>query len=38
LNVNGKNIVPDVYDEKERYNLSNEIIAGGRTGYTGSLY
>jgi glucose-6-phosphate isomerase len=32
--VNGKNIVPDVYDVKERYNPF-EIIAGGRTGYTG---
>jgi glucose-6-phosphate isomerase len=32
--VNGKNIVPDVYDERK--NLSNEII-GGRTGYRSLL-
>jgi glucose-6-phosphate isomerase len=37
--VNGKNIVPEVYDVKRKIqSFSNEIIAGGRTGYTGKSF
>lgn len=39
INVNGQNVVPEIYDVKSKIkSFSNEIIAGKRTGYTGKPF
>jgi glucose-6-phosphate isomerase len=39
VNVNGKNVVPEIYDVKRKMqSFSNEIITGRRTGYTGKPF
>jgi glucose-6-phosphate isomerase len=39
INVNGQNVVPEIYDVKRKdKKFSNEIIAGERNGYTGKPF
>lgn len=39
INVDGKNVVPEIYEVKRKIKaFSNEIIGGERTGYTGKVF
>ncbi|WP_413999612.1 glucose-6-phosphate isomerase [Flavobacterium sp. W1B] len=39
INVNGQNVVPEVYEVKNKIKaFTNEIVSGGKTGFTGKLF
>tara|TARA_R110000868_G_scaffold26958_10_gene103176 strand:+ start:3193 stop:4836 length:1644 start_codon:yes stop_codon:yes gene_type:complete len=39
INVNGENVVPEIYDVKSKIKVfTNEVISGARKGYTGKVF